>query len=208
MPSATNKYFDTPAEAPEHPKIRAWSAWKSGSQRVELEIHRLREGLAFFPTRMIVTFYADGTIRHQDDTEWELELDTWLLKEHVKARDEANETLRFALRLKATFRPIAIRFGDGRFNSVIIHQLRSGPLGGCAPLAGVLAAIHEYETADSSMKHDCEQLIDFEITVAAKALLSLYDNDRAVAERILTGALAQYLDERFHVTERRQFGFG
>jgi hypothetical protein len=207
MPPAANKYFDMLAEAPEHPKIRAWIAWKSDSQRVELEIRRPREGLAFLPTRMFVTFYADGTIHRQDDAEWELELDTWLLKEHVKARDEVNETLRFALRLKSAFRPIAIRFGDGYFNSVLVHQLRGGPLGGTAPLADVLGAIQEYEAAGGS-KYDCEQLIDFEITVAAKALLSLYDNDRAAAERILTGALAQYLDERFHVTERRQLGFG
>ena len=44
-----------------------------------------REGLAFRPTRMFVTFYANGTIHRQDDTEWEIELDNWLLKEHVKA---------------------------------------------------------------------------------------------------------------------------
>jgi hypothetical protein len=207
MSPAINNYFDTPAEAPEHPKIRAWSAWKSGSQRTELEIRRPREGLAFLPARMYVTFYVDGAIQRQDETEWELELDTWLLKEHVKARDEANETLRFALRLKAAFRSIAIRFGDGYFNSVMVHQLRGGPLGRVAPLAEMLSAIHEYEAAGGS-KDDCEQLIDFEITVAAKALLRLYGGERIVAERILTRALAQYLDERFHVTERRQLGFG
>lgn len=207
MTPATNKYFDTPAEAPEHPRIRAWSAWMSSSQRAGLEIRRRREGLAFRPTRMFVTFYApDGTIHREDETEWELELDTWLVNEHIKARDEANETLRFALRLKAAFRPIAIRFGDGYFNSVIVHQLRSGPLGGIAPLVEVLGAIHEDEAAGGS-KYSCEELIDFEITVAARALLGLYDNDRAMAQSLLTGALAQYLDERFHVTERRALGF-
>ncbi|MBX3158344.1 MAG: hypothetical protein KF773_20410 [Deltaproteobacteria bacterium] len=207
MPSA-NKYFDTPAEAPEHPKIRAWSGWKTNAQRVELELLRPREGLGFRTPRMFVTFYAaDGTVYRQDESEWELELDSWLLKQQVKARDEANETLRFALRLKAAFRPIAIRYGDGYFNSVLVHQLRGGPFGGVEPLAEVLGAIHEYEAAGGS-KFDCEQLIDFEIKVAAHALLSLYANDRAVAERILIAALAQYLDERFHVTERRQLGFG
>lgn len=205
MSPATNKYFDTPSQSPEHPKIRAWSAWKSSSQRVELEIRRPREGLAFRQASLFVTFY-EGTVPRQDDTQWELELDTWLLKENVKARDEVNEVLRFALRLKAALRPIAIRFGDGYFNSVIVHQLRGGPLAGIAPLSEILGAIQEYEAAGGS-RYDCEQLIDFEITVAANSLLNLY-NDRAVAERILTQALAQYLDERFHVTERRQLGFG
>jgi len=204
--SATNKYFDTPPAAPEHPKIRAWSGWRATSQRVELEVRRPREGFAFRAPRMYVTFYAaDGTSR-QDETEWELELDTWLLEQHVKARDVVNETLRFALRFKAAFRPIAIRFGDGFFNSVLVYQLRGGPLGNTEPLAGLLGEIHEYKAAGGS-RYDCEQLIDFEITVAAQALLSLYDNDRTAAENILIAALAQYLDERFHITERRQLGF-
>lgn len=208
MPSASNKYFDTPADPPEHPKIRAWSGFTANAQRVELEIRRPREGLAFRTPRMFVSFYAaDGTLYRQDETDWEPELDSWLLERHVKARDEANETLRFALRLKDGFRPISIRFGDGYFNSVLVHQLRGGPLGGVEPLAEVLGAIHEYEAAGGS-RYDCEELIDFEITVAARALMSLYDNDRDVAERVLTRALAQYLDERFHVSERRQLGFG
>ena len=204
--TATNKYFDTPPSAPEHPKIRAWSALHATSDRVELEVRRPREGFAFRTPRMYVTFYAaDGTSR-QDETEWEFELDTWLLEKRVKARDVANETLRFALRFKAAFRPIAIRFGDGFFNSVLVYQLRDA-FGQVEPLAEVLASIHEYEAAGGS-KHDCQELIDFEISMAARALLGLYNSDRAVAESILLAALAQYLDERFHVTERRQFGFG
>ncbi|MCE9572483.1 MAG: hypothetical protein K8W52_04945 [Deltaproteobacteria bacterium] len=205
MPSATNKYFDTQAEAPEHPRIRAWSSFSAHAQRVDLEIRRPREGLAFGPARMFVTFYdAGGSIDQQDEAEWELELDNWLLKQHVKARDEANETRRFALRFKAAFRPISIRFGDGFFNSVLVYHLRGGPYGGVEPLAQVLRAIHEYEAAGGS-KNDCEELIVFEITVAARSLLGLYD--RAEAEPILIAALAQYLDERFHITERRDFGF-
>lgn len=206
MPSA-NKYFDMPAEAPEHPRIRAWSSFQANAQRVVLEVHRSREGVAFGPARMFVTFHAaDGTSRI-DEAGWELELDTWLLKQQIQARDPSNETLRFALRLKAAFRPIAIRFGDGFFNSVLVHQLRRGPLRGLQPLADVLGEIREYEAAGGS-KTDCEELIDFEITVAAQALLNLYRNDRAMAERILGAALAQYLDERFHITERRELGFG
>jgi len=46
------------------------------------------------------------------------------------------------------------------------------------------------------------------IGVAARELLSLDDNNRALAEDILIGAITQYLDDRFHVTDRRQLGFG
>jgi hypothetical protein len=210
MPSASNKYFDEPAPVPEHPRIRAWRSYKNDPavNHVELEIRRQREGLTYLPTRMFVTFYDPaGAILRQDEAEWELELDSWLVKEHVKAKDEDNEKLRFALRLKVALRPIAVRFGDGYFNSVLVHLLRGGPFGGREPLAQVLAAIFEYEAAGGS-RLDCEQLIDYEIGVAARELLSLYDNNRALAEDILIGAITQYLDDRFHVTDRRQLGFG
>ncbi len=36
--------------------------------------------------------------------------------------------------------------------------------------------------------------------------MGLYDH-RAVAEEILAGAIAQYLDDRFHITEGRLLGF-
>ena len=41
--------------------------------------------------------------------------------------------------------------------------------------------------------------------MVAKRLLSLYP-DRAVAEDILAGAIAQYLDDRFSVTNSRMLG--
>jgi hypothetical protein len=206
MPSASNKYFDEPGSAPEHPRIRAWRSYKNHSSRVELEIRRQRDGLAYLPTRMFVTFYgADGALSRHDETEWDLELDSWLVTEHVKAADEDNEKLRFSLRLKAAFRPIAIRFGDGFFNSVLIYLLRGGPFANHQALAQVLGEIHEYEAGGGS-KIDCEELIDYELKVIARELMGLYAH-RAVAEEILAGAIAQYLDDRFHITEGRLLGF-
>lgn len=205
MPSASNKYFDEPGSAPEHPRIRAWSSYKNNSSRIELEIRRQREGLAYLPTRIFVTFYGADGVPRLDETEWDLELDSWLVQEHVKAKDEGNEKLRFSLRLKAAFRPIAIRFGDGYFNSVLVYLLRGGPFANHPALAQVLGEIHEYEAGGGS-KFDCEELIDYEIKVVARELMALYAN-RAEAEAILAGAIAQYLDDRFRVTERRMLGF-
>ena len=210
MSSTSNKYFDAPAPAPEHPRLRAWGSYRKHPEvdHVELEIRRNREGLTFLPTRMFVTFYrADGDIfRGPDEAEWELELDDWLVKERVRATDHANEKLRFSLRLKAAMRPIAARFGDGYFNSVLVYLLRKGPFAHHSGLAETLGSIHEYEAAGGS-KFDCEELIDHELSVAAQKLMGLYA-DRTVAEDILAGAIAQYLDDRFHVTERRLLGLG
>ncbi|HWO21805.1 MAG TPA: hypothetical protein VNO30_23710 [Kofleriaceae bacterium] len=210
MSSASNKYFDAPAPAPEHPRIRAWGSYRKNPEvdHAELEIRRNREGLTFLPTRMFVTFYrADGDIfRGPDEAEWELELDDWLVKEHVRAKDKDNEKLRFSLRLKAAMRPIAARFGDGYFNSVLVYLLRKGPFANHSALAETLGSIHEYEAAGGS-RLDCEELIDHELGVAAQELMGLYA-DRTVAEDILAQAIAQYLDDRFHVTDRRLLGLG
>jgi hypothetical protein len=103
-------------------------------------------------------------------------------------------------------RPIATRFGDGYFNSVLVYLLRQGPFADHSALAETLGSIHEYPAAGGS-KGDCEELIDHELGVAAQELMGLYA-DRTVAEDILAGAITQYLDDRFHVTDRRLLGLG
>jgi hypothetical protein len=84
-------------------------------------------------------------------------------------------------------RPIAARFGDGYFSSVLVYLLRKGPFANHSALAETLGSIHEYEAAGGS-RLDCEELIDHELGVAAQELMGLYA-DRTVAEDILAGAI-------------------
>jgi hypothetical protein len=158
------------------------------------------------PARIFVFFYReDGEIARQDEAPWELDLESWLIEEErARAVSIDNEKLRFSLLLKPALRPILIRYGDGYFNAVLVAALRAGPFGRNPEVADMLRSIHEDQPARGS-REDCEQLIDHELAAAARRILSLYD-DRAVAEDILAGAIARYLDDRFSVSNSRALG--
>jgi len=208
--SAANKYFDSPAPRPEHPRIRAWRSYKKAPEvdHVGVEVRREREGLTVLPARLFVFFYRkDGEIARQDEALWEPELEAWLIDDQkARASTLDNEKLRFSLLLKPALRSILIRYGDGYFNAVLIAALRDGPFRAHPAVADMLRNIHE-ELPGGGSRLDCQQLIDHEFASAAQRLLKLYDGARAAAEDILGGAIAGYLDDRFSVTNRKLLGF-
>jgi hypothetical protein len=207
--STSNKYFDSPAPRPEHPRVRAWRSYRKAPavHHVGVEVLREREGLTVLAARLFVSFYReDGEIARQDEAPWEPELEAWLIdEEKARASTIENEKLRFSLLLKPALRPILVRYGDGYFNSVLIAGLRAGPFRDHAEVADMLRHIHENQPAGES-RLDCQQLIDHEFASAAQRLLKLYDGNRAAAEDILGGAIARYLDDRFSVTNSRLLG--
>ena len=208
--STPNKYFDSPTQRPEHPRVRAWRSYRKDPSvhYVEVEVRRKREGLFVLPARLFVFFCSeDGEVVRTDETAWESELESWLIdKEKARAATIDNEKLRFSLLLKPALRPIPVRYGDDYFNSVLVTGLKEGPFGTHTEIVDVLRDIHEYPPAGGSLL-DCQELIDFEFATMAKRLLELYDDDRATAEDILGGAIARYLDDRFSVSDRRQLGW-
>lgn len=208
--SAPNKYFDSPLPPPKHPRIRAWEAYRRRPEvdHLVVELRREREGLTFLPARLFVDFcQKDGSVVNQDAVRWEAELDEWLIDaQKARARDVANETLRFSLLLKARLRAASLRHGDGYFNSVLVSGLREGPFRAHAKAAEVLRLIRVSEPVGGG-RDECQEAIDAELSWAAQKLLKLYDGDRALAEDLLGGAIALYLDERFSVTSRKALGF-
>ena len=172
-----------------------------------MDVQRGRDGLTLLAPRLFVSFYGVGDeIVRQDEAPWEPELEAWLIdEERARATTVENEMDRFSLLLKPAFRPILVRYGDGYFNSVLVASLREGPYGSDGEVADVLRAIHEDRPAGGS-RADCEQMIDHELGLAAKRLLVLYDGNVTVAAKILGGAIARYLDERFSVTNSRMLG--
>lgn len=210
--ASQNKYFDNLGPRPEHPRIRAWKSYRRAPavHHVGVEVRRERDGLSLLPARLFVSFYReDGEIERQDEAPWEPELEEWLIDtEKARAEGRDNEKLRFSLLLKPALKPILARYGDGFFNSVLVTGLRNGPFKGHPEVADMLASIHENRPeAGSASAWDCQNLIDHELSKAARRVLELYDQDRAAAEDILGGAIARYLDERFSVTNSRLLGF-
>jgi len=208
--SASNKYFDSLPKRPEHPRIRVWRSYRKAPavHHVGVEILQERDGLVTSAPRLFVFFYGkDGEVVKDDEVLWEPELESWLIdEERARASSAENEKLRFSLLLKPALRPVLVRYGDGYFNSVLIADLREGPFRDHPEVADMLRSIHENQPGGDS-RFECQQLIDHEFARIAQKVLGLYAADRAMAEDILGGAIARYLDDRFSVTNSRLLGF-
>lgn len=205
----TNKYLDEALPRIEHPRIRLWRARQRlpGVERMSLELRREAEPFALGPARIYLDFVAaDGTPLAQDTVDWEWELDTWLVTEHVKARNEKNEAERMSLRLRHGFQPIQRKVGDGYFNSLLNYVVRQGPFADDDRVRTVLNHIHENRPYVSGHFDELVTQVDAVFIQRGRELVDrdMLRYERDVAEGILANALAQYLDERFHVTSRLQ----
>jgi hypothetical protein len=202
-----NRYFDASPISPEHPRLRAWSSYRRapGVVRLEVDVRRERQAFGFGPATLYVDFLdVDGEILRQDEAAWEPELDGWLVREGIKARSEESEALRTSLRLRGRLYSILKRYGDGYFNTLLIHVLKSGPLSEDPSVRDILSNIHEYQPDDGGKLAERVAEVESVFMGIARELMISLAYERAVAERIFADAIVQYLDERFHVTERRQ----
>jgi hypothetical protein len=174
---------------------------------MSVELRREREPFGLGPARIYLDFVAaDGTTLNQDEVDWEWDLDTWLVTEHVKARDHENEAERMSLRLRHGFQPIQRKVGDGYFNALLNVVVREGPYAKDDRVRTVLEHIHEYRPYGGG---DLDERVTQVHAVFHERGRELVDREKLgyetdIADGILANAIAQYLDERFHVTSRLQ----
>lgn len=209
----SNKYFSfmTAPVPTVHPRIRAWQAYQGGSgvASMRVEVTREREAFGFGPAKIVVDFLdAAGTLVRQDDADWDLALDTWLVEQGACAISPDNERLRTSLRLRRRLQPLLRELGDSYFNSLLVRVLKDGPYADHPEVGPLLARIHRGAGAPQG---DVSRATDFDavLTALAQELVAperlKYPVDEAT--EILAGAVAMYLDERFSLSERqRLFG--
>jgi hypothetical protein len=111
---------------------------------------------------------------------------------------------------QAAFEPIEIRVGDGYFNAVFLGRLRSPPFDEQPRLPEVLLQlVRQYNVEPGPHYDECLAQIESAIGLLSADLTESeylgYSFDEADA--ILDGALAQYADERFSVTNPRLMGW-
>lgn len=204
-----NKYFDNPPVQPEHPRLRAWRSYRKAASvtGVKVEVRREHEAFGYGPARLYVDFMAGGEIQRQDDATWEEELDNWLVTEGARAPTVESEVTRTMLRLSSRLSAILRQVNDGYFRSLLIHTIKEGPLGQSESVQKILANLREGPPYDGGKLAARMQEMESVFTSIARELTDKLKYERDLAERIFADAVAQYLDERFHVTERiRLFG--
>ncbi len=209
----SSKYFRgrTTGEEYSHPRIRAWRTWRRepGLKRIRTEVARDRSGLAVGPAKLFVEFLGEGDLHlHFDEVLWEAELDRWLITEaKACATDTENEKLRFSLFLKLGLaNPLRV-YGDG-YLSILLLETAEREFGSSPDVQRILRSVSRSRAADGPSRESCEFMISSALTDVAALIQHLYGlpGQENAGDAILAGALAQYLDDRYHVTDREILG--
>jgi hypothetical protein len=109
--------------------------------------------------------------------------------------------------LRHYFAPIENLYGDGFFNSVFVAFVRQSAFGNDTEIQKKLADVHAIAASNGQDRDDCESRIKSSIARCGAHLVSSLNYERTAAARVLSQAIAAYLDERFLITERKRLGF-
>lgn len=202
------RFTNSQGPSPLHPRIRAWAGWRDepGFTHIEVEVRQERDGLVLRPARLFVMFMHGEVVARLDETDWDYELDEWLVTvARANGVSLESEKRRFSLWLRGSLRATLRRFGDGFFNWVLLDVARRES-GGQGELGRVLAAIHRSGTVSSDGRAACQEAIEAALSEVGHAIAILH-RDPDESGDVLAGALALYLDERFSVTNRSILGF-
>lgn len=191
----------------DHPRLRKWRLRKEEGAELAVEVRRSREGLVTLPAELYVCITRPQGKSVTEREPWEYGLDLALVGDGVRATDRTNEGKRFALLLRELLRPIETRFGTGFFNGVFVELVRSSGLDQHEVLARVLKDVNARPIRDRREKEDCAARIRAALSQCATWLTCSLRYPREEAEDILASAVAEYLDERFSVTNRKLLGW-
>jgi hypothetical protein len=199
-----DELFDPPEHelAPEVARLEDLRRVHGGP--IGCEFARRREGLGFGPARFVIRFTSQLP---REIVSWSLDVDDWLIQHGVRAIREENEAERFGFAFNERFEDVEASVGSGFFNAVFFQYLRESELAGMGPLREMMDAVHSYNPSEGWSADDSRKRIKNVLMECADALRKHLRYEKPVAVRILAGAIAYYLDERFNVSNRRFLGF-
>lgn len=177
----------------------------------KVQIIRPRAALGFEPAQLSLQFFDNQNRMYDYKTEaWDAELNDVLLVRKIRATDESNEIQRFGLGLDTALQHPENRYSDGFFSAVLILVIDQSPFAKMDPVREIrpyISTNRPYEGGHSA--EDCSVMIQAALQDRWLELRSEIKlrYDKPDAERILAGALAYYLDERFSITDGRKLGW-
>ena len=206
-------YFREESDAQfDHPLLRYLSEQGAFSdfRDAKVEVIRPRAPLGHKPAKLYLHIYTKSGREmdrpHAED--WDDELNAALIQRKVRAISVDNEKVRFGLGIRAALQGAEARFGDGYYNGVLVHHILNSPFKDHPAVAEVLR--HVYRSGiDPSFRtyRECRDMINGAIHGRAMDLTKFLGYAIPEAEDILAVSVAEYLDERFSVTSRRDLGW-
>ena len=202
-------FFRAETEQP-HPRLRAWIRRIENGETATLEVFRPRGEFGSGKPVMFVHFHAGEHPTETDEVPWDDDLNAGLIQRGVRAVDDQNEAERFSLGLRAAMKKAEREFGDGFFNAMLVDLIRESDLSHHPEIAEVLQYSYANTPHPEGGAFDrypvCRGFITEAIRWRANELTQHLMYTRQEAERILVSAIARYLDERFSVSRRREYG--
>jgi hypothetical protein len=188
-----------------HPRLRRWQQFTSSGYRLSLTIDREWDGLTFSPAKLHVSIKHDGDPGTDDVVLWEDELNQGLVDLGVRGSDSASEVLRYALAFKSALAVVSSRHGQDHLRSALVEFLRDDVFASHPHLKDMLAQVHPAQAHRGNGYEQALATVESIIRVKAHELNHKLGYQEDVAFDILCRALAQYLDEIFHVSARRSW---
>ncbi len=209
MPTIDEFFGET--NEPRHPRLRDWKRRLSlNNTSASLEVFQPNGAFGQGRPEMYVQFKEDGSPTQLDTVLWDDDLNTGLIKLEVKSISPDQEAERFAFGLRAAMRGAEREFGDSYFNAVLVELIKEGDLTRHREIAEILRYAYTNVPHREGGAFDrytiCHELIADAISGRAKELTQDLRYTQEEAKGILVSALARYLDERFSVSSRREFG--
>lgn len=193
-----------------HPRLRNWKERIAAGEAVKVEVYQSETDIGQGLVEMNLHFTEGGRSLPTETVLWNDDLNAGLIQMGVKAIDTNCEIVRFALGLRAAMRRPEREFGDGFFNAVLIELIEDSDLTQYEDISHLLKHIPTNRAHREGGAYDrytiCRELIAAAISGRAHELTELLKYSKEEAKRILVSSLARYLDERFSVSTRRQFG--
>jgi hypothetical protein len=211
MPDLDSYFKMDKTERDSHPLIRLLEAHQGKSEfgEARVEILRQRVALGFDPAQLSLQFFnKQGKIYEYKTEPWDAELNNALIDHRIRAVNESNEIQRFGLGLGAALEHPENRYGDGFFSAVLMLFVDQSPfaqMDAVRQLRPYLPTNRPYDGGHSL--EDCRAMVQAALQDRWLELRRKLGYDKPDAERILAGALAYYLDERFSITDGRKLGW-
>jgi hypothetical protein len=211
MPDLDNYFKMDKTERDSHPLIRLLDVQQQKPEfgTARIQIIRPRATLGFQAAQLSLHFFDKNNRMYDYKTEaWDAELNDALLDHKIRATDESNEIQRFGLGLDAALQHPENRYGDGFFSAVLMLVVDQSPFAKMDPVRDLRPYISTNRPhAGGHSAEDCSVMIQAALQDRWMQLRRNLDYEKTNAERILAGALAYYLDERFSITDGRKLGW-
>lgn len=203
--STINEFFNDTAEEFQHPVLKSVLDAQKSQKQVTLQIVRRRAMLGFQEPKLYLTI---GESDSPEEYLWDDDLNEALISNGFPMGNPEQECIRFILVLKKRFTPIEMRCGEGYFRALLVLVVKERGLSKISKISEILKYIRETNPSkDYDMYHDFYEATEDVIKSCWQDLVKKLKYPPEKAQEILAEALAQYLDERFRVTERQNLGW-